>query len=44
MYTNVKADLSQQATNTLFSDGQSSQNTEQVESGKSLIGIVSSET
>jgi len=44
MYTNVNADLSLHAMNTRFSDGQSSQNTEQAEVGKSLISIVSSET
>lgn len=44
MYTNVKAELSLHAINTRFSTDQSSQKTELAEVGKSLIGIVSSET
>lgn len=44
MYTNVKADVSLHAIKTCFSDGQSSQNTEQSEVGNSLICIISSET
>lgn len=44
MYTNVNANLSLHATNTRFSDGLSSQNTEVTEIGKSLIDIISSET
>jgi hypothetical protein len=43
-YTNVKHNLSLHAINTCFSDGQSSHITEQAEVGKSLIGIISSET
>lgn len=44
MYTNVRADLSLHAMNTRFSDGHSSQNTEQAELGKSLMNNISSET